>query len=333
MHKDKLDATIIIPTYNGRETLRKTLEGIFNQNFPGSDYEVIVIDDGSTDGTEELFSEWRLALEAQRSGLLRYVRLPENRGRASARNAGIREARAEIIIFLDNDNLPCEHLVREHVKTHAIHRNIVAVGNRSFPEGALKSRFIRFWNQRYVGNRRGVRHQDLPFYFAETGNGSVNREDLIQAGGFDESFSNYGGEDEELWYRLCVVRGLKNVFLKEAKTVHIDPDFSYRRSLERMRTYGRFSAPIISSKHPQYFDTDIFIKNLEPINLRKDGLRDMLRKAFFTLATSPPGITWIEWATKKLEFNLRVPFPQAFYGLVLCRYYRLGVRERRGLAE
>lgn len=328
MGEGELDATVIIPTYNGRETLRKTLQGILNQDFPSSHYEVIVIDDGSTDGTEELFTEWRLALEAQRAGLLRYIRLSENRGRAAARNAGIREARAEIIIFLDNDNLPCEHLVGEHVKAHAIHRNIVAVGNRSFPEEDLRSRFIRFWNQRYVGNRRGVRHQDLPFYFAETGNGSVKREDLIQAGGFDESFRNYGGEDEELWYRLCVVRGLKNLFLKEARTVHIDPDFSYQRSLERMRIYGRFAAPIILKKHAHYFDTDIFIKNLEPINLRKDGLKDTLKKAFFILATSPPWVTWIEWVTRKFEFNSKVSVPQFFYGLVLCRYYRLGVGER-----
>jgi len=179
-----------------------------------------------------------------------------------------------------------------------------------------------------VGNRRGIRHDNLPFYFAETGNGSVSREDLIQVGGFDEAFRNYGGEDEELWYRLCVIRGLRSVFLKDAETTHIDPDFNYQRSLDRMKTYGRFAAPIILRKHPHYFDTDIFIRNLEPINFRKDRLKDILRKAFFVLATSPPWITWIEWATKKLECNLGVPLPQALYGLVLCRYYRLGVRER-----
>jgi len=329
MGEGELDAAVVIPTYNGKEVLRKTLKGILNQDYPQSNYEVIVADDGSTDGTDQLFDAEDPEFGAARSsGVLRYIRLPENKGRAAARNAGIREARGEIIVFLDNDNVPCEHFVQEHIRVHAADEPIVAVGNISCPEAAMKSRFVRFWNRRYPGNRRGMECRNLPFYFTGTGNGSLKREDLIEAGGFDEAFRNYGGEDEELWYRLCVIRGLRSVFLKDAETIHIDPDFNYQRSLDRMKTYGRFAAPIILRKHPHYFDTDIFIRNLEPINFRKDRLKDILRKAFFVLATSPPWITWIEWATKKLECNLGVPLPQALYGLVLCRYYRLGVRER-----
>lgn len=330
MNEGDLDTTVVIPTYNGKEVLRKTLEGILCQDYPKSNYEVIVVDDGSTDGTYGLFEARDSEFGAARgSGFLRYIRLPENRGRATARNVGIRRAKGDVIIFLDGDNVPCRNLVEEHVRAHRRSQDIVAVGNVKFSRSFMKSRFVRFWNSRYVGSRGGVGGGDLPFYFPGTSNGSIKRGDLIEVGGFDESFRVYGGEDEELWYRLCVKRGLRNVFLEDALSYHIDPGFGYQRSLNRMRIYGRFSTPIILKKHPHYFDTGIFIRNLEPISFGKDKLKDILRKAFFILATSPPWIGLIEWVTRRFEFDLRVPFPQAFYGLVLCRYYRLGVRGRK----
>ncbi|RKY62862.1 MAG: hypothetical protein DRP95_00460 [Candidatus Latescibacterota bacterium] len=325
------DATVVIPAYNIREVLKETLKGILDQDYPKDRYEVVVVDDGSTDGTEELFRTWELVSEAERSGILRYVRFHENRGRAAARNEGIRRAEGEVVIFLDGDNIPCRKFIAKHVLTHKKRSGIVTVGNVRLSEELLKSRFARFWNRRYVGQRKGVDPEDLPFYFPGTGNGSVRREDLLEIGGFDEAFRDYGGEDEDLWYRLCVVRGLKNVFVRGAVTVHSDPGFRYRRSLERMRTYSRCSVPVLLRKHPGYLETDIFIRLLEPVDVGKDRPSDLLKKVLMALVTSGPWMRWVEWATFKWEFG-RVPVPGFLYGLVLCRYYRLGIRERKTLA-
>jgi len=325
------DATVVIPAYNIKEVLKRTLRGILDQDYPKEKYEVIVIDDGSADGTEELFSTWMPASEAVSSGLLKYIKLPENRGRAAARNEGIRRAEGEVIIFLDGDNVPCRRFVAEHLLAHRRWSGIVTVGNVKLSGELLKSRFARFWNRRYVGNRRDLDLEDLPFYFPGTGNGSVRREDLLEAGGFDEDFREYGGEDEELWYRLCVLKGLRNVFVRGAVSVHADPGFSYRRSLERMRTYSRCSVPLLLRKHPGYLRTGIFIRLLEPLDVRKDRLSDVPRKLLLALATSGPWIGWMERATFRWEFG-GVPVPGFLYGLVLCRYYRMGVGEREPLA-
>lgn len=86
--------SVVIPTYNRREMLREALGSIWSQTF--SDYEVIVVDDGSTDGTQE-------SLISQ-NGPLRY--LPQShRGPGAARNLGIREAQGEYLAFLDSDDL------------------------------------------------------------------------------------------------------------------------------------------------------------------------------------------------------------------------------------
>ncbi|HIE03648.1 MAG TPA: glycosyltransferase [Candidatus Latescibacteria bacterium] len=324
----KFDATVVIPVYNIRQVLKRTLAGILDQDYPN--YEVVVVDDGSTDGTEELFSLWRPASEALGSGLLKYVKLTQNRGRAAARNEGIRRAGGEVIIFLDGDNVPCRRFVAEHLLAHRRWTGIVTVGNVELSEELLGSRFARFWNRRYVGNRRGLDLNDLPFYFPGTSNGSVRREDLLRAGCFDEEFRHYGGEDEDLWYRLCVLMGLRNVFVRGAVTVHSDPGFSYPRSLERIRTYSRCSVPVLLRKHPGYLNTGIFIRLLEPLDIRKDRPSDLPKKALLALATSGPWIGWIEKATFRWEFGgPRVP--GFLYGLVLCRHYRAGVRERKAL--
>lgn len=327
MMSEELDVSVVIPTYNGKEVLQKTLKGILCQTYPREGYEVIVVDDGSTDGTEALFGGGS-RFDVQDLRFLRYVRLAENRGRAVARNVGIQRARGKVVIFLDGDNVPGRELVRAHRALHREEERTVGVGNISLCEDALKSRFGRFWNGRYVGHRKGVCWDDLPFYFPGTGNGSVKRKHLLETGGFDEGFQHYGGEDEELWYRLCVKGGLRNVFVREAVSWHMDRGFSYQRMLDRMKVYGRFAAPIILQKHPAYFETGIFTRHLEPVDFKSDRWGDILRKGFIAMATSPPHIDWIEKLTKHLEFNSHVPFPDTLYGLMLCRYYRLGVRER-----
>src|SRR6266478_6433177 len=89
-------ATVVIPTYNRLPILRKCLAALQAQTAPATDYEILVIDDGSSDGTEAYLAEMAEA------GTLRYVR-QENRGIAVTRNVGVREARGQLIIFVDSD--------------------------------------------------------------------------------------------------------------------------------------------------------------------------------------------------------------------------------------
>lgn len=87
--------SIVLPTYNRADMILRALHSIFRQTY--TDYEIIVVDDGSTDGTEAVVT----AIEDYR---IRYIPLPENRGAAHARNVGIQEARYDYIAFLDSDD-------------------------------------------------------------------------------------------------------------------------------------------------------------------------------------------------------------------------------------
>lgn len=94
--------SVIVPVYNGAETLGDCLTEIVNQEYPKDRFEVIVVDDGSTDASAAIASTFPVRL----------VRLPENRGRIEARNRGAREARFKTLVFNDVRVLPERRLLQ-----------------------------------------------------------------------------------------------------------------------------------------------------------------------------------------------------------------------------
>ena len=88
--------SVIIPTYNRRHVLERTLPGVLAQDFPPQDYEVIVVMDGSTDGTAEMLRDLKPKCSLR-------VLESQHRGAGAARNVGIRAAVGELVLFLDDD--------------------------------------------------------------------------------------------------------------------------------------------------------------------------------------------------------------------------------------
>ena len=97
--------SVIIPTYNRASTVSEAIESVLQQTYPN--VEVIVIDDGSKDNTQEVLRRY--------AGRIRNI-YQENAGQMVARNRGIRESRGEIITFLDSDDLWLAHCVERHVR-------------------------------------------------------------------------------------------------------------------------------------------------------------------------------------------------------------------------
>ncbi|MCH5254922.1 MAG: glycosyltransferase family 2 protein [Lachnospiraceae bacterium] len=88
--------SVIIPTYNRKNVIGNSIQSVLNQTY--SAFELLIIDDGSTDDTESLINQ----IEDHR---IRYIRLPENKGVSAARNVGIKEAKYDYIAFQDSDDL------------------------------------------------------------------------------------------------------------------------------------------------------------------------------------------------------------------------------------
>jgi glycosyltransferase involved in cell wall biosynthesis len=223
--------SIVIPTYNRLGRLRQVIAALEQQAYPTDAYEVIVISDGSTDGTD-------VYLEALHS-TMRLRWFPQaNRGPAAARNAGIQKAAGEFIVFIDDDVVPEPQLLEEHARSHqeAAH-DVVVLGPLLTPDGFEMAPWIRWEQEMLMKQYRAMLRGDWSatarqFY---TGNASLRRSHILAAGGFDEGFRR--AEDVELAYRLAG-KGLHFVFNIQAVGMHF-AERSFRAWLDVAYTYGR----------------------------------------------------------------------------------------------
>ncbi|MDR5709032.1 MAG: glycosyltransferase [Armatimonadota bacterium] len=185
--------SVVIPTYNCAHVLETTLEHLSRQEYPQDAYEVVVVDDGSTDGTPEVMARWADALR------LRYLR-QQNAGRAAARNRGAREARHEVLLFLDADVWAEANLLTAHAAHYRQGDRVAVQGpSRTHPRSKVNP-FMEV--KEMFPDLTPRRPHDLSPYHVITRNFSVRAEDFWRVGGFDEAFSGYGWEDIELGVRL-----------------------------------------------------------------------------------------------------------------------------------
>ncbi|MFB8073954.1 glycosyltransferase family 2 protein [Streptomyces californicus] len=214
--------SVIIPTFNARTTLRCCLLSLLHQRIGahGSDagppftYEVIVVDDGSSDGTSEMIAQFPSRLD------LRYTFLPrtDRSGRARARNAGLALATGGLVVTLDADQVVEPHFLAEHARLHAGGPGRVVAGRRlQLADGPMDEVRLEhgFDPQALPPVVRGDEREQLfrlldssledmvtGWHHVWTCNASFPRDRLEAVGGFDETFTGWGLEDAELAYRL-----------------------------------------------------------------------------------------------------------------------------------
>jgi glycosyltransferase involved in cell wall biosynthesis len=194
--------SVIIPTYNRAATLRRTLEGYARQSGDHQLLEVLVVDDGSEDDTEEVVRQF-----GRESGLpLRYLK-QENLGLSAARNHALREARGSLILLGDDDIIPSAKMMAEHVAWHIKYPQ-PEVGVLGFVTWAQELNPTPFmvWSGLYgpqfsFGTFTPGMVLDFRYgYFCNT---SLKRCFVKENGFFSETFRQYGWEDLEFSYRLC----------------------------------------------------------------------------------------------------------------------------------
>jgi glycosyltransferase involved in cell wall biosynthesis len=232
--------SIVIPTYNRLRRLKHVIAAIERQTYPLEDIEVIIVSDGSTDGTHEYLSTIQTPLA------LRFV--PQaNAGPAAARNNGIRNAQSDVILFIDDDVVPSPQLVAEHMRLQAGRTNLVVLGPMLNPPDFTFAPWVA-WEQamlekQYAAMRRGAWDASSRQFY--TGNTSLPRQVLLQSGGFDERFRR--AEDIELAYRL-ENQSVLFTFTMDAVGYHY-AERSFNSWLQIPYTYGRYE--IVFSREGQ----------------------------------------------------------------------------------
>ncbi len=232
--------SIVIPTYNRQPILEKCLRALEQQTYSGS-YEVVVVDDGSTDDT----IPW-LQQQAERFPHVRLLQ-QNHQGPAAARNLGVEQAAGDTIVFIDSDLVVTDTFLQAH--TEAIAQAQQTLGhNRLFTYGAVI-------NTNNFENPTAEAYKLTDFsaaYFA-TGNVMIPRQWLIQAGLFDPKFSLYGWEDLELGVRLKNL-GLKLVKVPEAVGYHWHPAFTLEQIpalIDQELQRGKMGV-VFYKKHPTW---------------------------------------------------------------------------------
>jgi GT2 family glycosyltransferase len=205
-----MDVSVVIPTYNNREILTRTLHAILAQDFRADRYEVIVIDDGSTDGSEEV------AQRLQSPGRLTYHRR-EHQGRSAARNTGARLAQGRVLLFLDADVRPSAGFLAAHARHHDPHERTGVQGRTLQDPASLTTTFMRATNM--LPDLTIRRRDALSPLHVITRNFSVSADAFRAVGGFDEAFVGYGWEDIELALRLRQA-GVRLQYEPEALAYH-----------------------------------------------------------------------------------------------------------------
>ncbi len=207
--------SVVIPTYNRKPILEKCLIALENQD-PDvviDGYEVIVVDDGSTDGTPI----W-LKSQASRYPHVRLVE-QEHRGPAQGRNRGVDNSIGEVIVFIDSDLVVTRSFLTSHIK--ALCRSWKNRGDRlCFTYGAVINT-ANFQNPTFEPHKL----QDLSWAYFATGNVAIDKKVLELSGLFDTGFHLYGWEDLELGERLRQM-GVKLVKCPKAVGYHWHPALS-----------------------------------------------------------------------------------------------------------
>jgi glycosyltransferase involved in cell wall biosynthesis len=180
----------VIPTYNRVERLGRVLRALAGQTVEPLDIQVVVVSDGSTDGTDVVVSELKMPYQ------LEFVE-QRNSGPAVARNAGVGRATGELVLFLDDDVVPSPELIEQHILAHAQSPEpLVVIGPMLTPPGYRASPFVR-WEQamlykQYDAMLRGEYAPTYRQFF--TGNASLRRQLIVEAGGFDRQYRRTGGQ-------------------------------------------------------------------------------------------------------------------------------------------
>ncbi len=292
--------SVIIPTYNSRAYLEKCLEALNQQRLPRDAFEVIVVDDGSTDDTKSLQEQFPI----------RYV-FQRNQGPAAARNTGLRNANGDVVLYIDADCIATPHLLST---VQDAFREPDIMGLKGFYRTKQQELIARFaqleYEYKYLKIAR-YRYID----FVDTYAAAYRRDLLLREGGFDARFPVASGEDIDLSYRLSS-RGYKMIACQDMIVFHHHPD-TLKKYLKRKYKVGFWRA-LLYKNHAE----KIFSDSHTPFSVKFQVCALMAIVVCLVLSLFYSLLLWGAVALAALYFLSMLPF----VSFCLLRDWRVGAR-------
>ncbi|MDP2973976.1 MAG: glycosyltransferase, partial [Candidatus Diapherotrites archaeon] len=237
---EKINASVIVPVHNGEKTIAECLQSILNQknDFP---FEVIVVNDGSTDNTAAIAKQFKKArLISQK-----------RQGPAVARNNGASEADGNVIVFIDSDCVAAQNWLQEMVSP--LHSMEIAgvQGRYKSKQKQLIARLI----QLEIEQRHDKMAEQQFIDFMGSYSAAYRKSVFQEMHGFDTSFPMASGEDTDLSFRINKM-GHKLFFNPKAVVFHTHPTSLHRylkvkfyRAFWRAKVYGKHKGKIAKDSY------------------------------------------------------------------------------------
>ena len=307
------NVSVVVPTYNRLPRLKKVLTGLEQQTYPLSDFEVIVVSDGSTDGTHEFLKSIETPLH------LRFIE-QANQGVSVARNRGVEEAVGDMIVFLDDDVVPQPQLISEHLLSHDPNEPDAVVLGPYIPPLDFALTPWSQWEQDkllqlYAAMVDGRVTPSERHYVS--GNSSLPRRLLLDAGGFDPDFRRY--EDLEFSYRLKK-RNTRFLFNEKAGGYHYS-ERSFASWLDIPYVYGHNDVLFTKRKDHNWLLPTVLRESKERHPFVRGLVWLCLDRPFFS-KTSIVGLKMVGKLSRSLGLF-------AYSGIFNLRYYQ-GIADELG---
>jgi len=321
MPADKPLVSVIIPTYNRVDSLRRTLDSLSRQTYPLERYEVIVVDDGSGDRTPGI-------ADAVYPFRFHYVR-QQNQGDAAARNTGVRHSRAHVLVFVDDDIVVRQELLEGMVEVVDSTDPTLVVGTLLEPPDT--DPILRPAADCSLAGNDGA--LDIDFTRCLSGFLAVTREAFAAIGGM-QGLTRQGADawcDVDFAYR-AYLKGFQ--FRRSLKAVgyHHDAAAASLEALSRRWRNASRTAVLLFQKHPGLQSHISMFRDKTPIVISQDSPALIIDKLFHAFTAWRP----VQWVMERLAYFLErvAPSPPALrpiYRWIISSYiyggYREGLRE------
>ena len=237
--------SVVVPCFNVEHVVEKCINALLTQDFPKEKFNIIIVDDKSTDDTGRKIQRY------QENDQVKIIKHFKNRGLSAARNSGIKASKSQIVGFLDSDMVVKNNWAASMVSELSKDGVVACMGGITLAKSLIPNKLDKFLYNPTRGVLKHGENKPIQFKWFLLNNTSVKRTVINEIGLFDESITSYGGEDTDFAIRLWdkYQKGLRFSSNATGEHYHQRP---LQELQEKMENYGRTNYLRLLERYPNH---------------------------------------------------------------------------------